>query len=161
MDTVALKARINTILPSVDVDKGLRLSVNNMKNYKKALYCALKSIRFKLPLLDSMIDTGEYGGLRVIIHTLCQLLSTIGADSMAERGYALECTVLNADPSVLQEETINYRNELAYLMDALEQTIRMMDSFPDTPSQLHRCYTPEQTRELLKESFPARSKKIS
>ena len=130
MDAVALKSKMNTILPDVDFEKGLRLSVNSMENYKKALYCALKSIRFKLPLLDSMITTDEYDGLRVITRTLGQLLTNIGADKLAERGYSLEYIVLNEEISVLQDETIQYYNELAYFMETLE------------------------------EAFPARSKKI-
>lgn len=159
MDAFALKSRMNSILPGVDIDKGLRLSVNNVESYKKALYCALKSIRFKLPLLDSMIESGEYEGLRVITHTLGQLLTNIGADGIAKRGYELECTVLNAPPSVLLEETIAYRNELAYFLEALEEAIRMLDTHSSVLKR-HQVYSPEETRQLLKEAFPTRSKKI-
>ena len=77
-------------LPEINVERGLRFSVNNVRNYRKSLYMVLKSIKFKLPLILMMVEENEYEGLGIIVHTLMQLLNNIGAESLVHECLQIE-----------------------------------------------------------------------
>lgn len=126
MKTALLREKLSA-LPEINVERGLRYSVDNIKNYRKALYMAYKSIKFKLPLIANMLDEQEYEGLGIIAHTLAQLLDNIGAESLVEECTKMETLLLNDRMEEIEASIESYTEDLADFMIRLEDAIPAID----------------------------------
>ncbi len=104
-------------VPEIEFDAGYRYFLGNMDNYLQAMLSILKSMKAKLPLLESMYRSGEFTGLRTITQTLRRMMNNVGAMGMAELSYQLESFLLN-------DQNTEF-NEL------LDQYIRCMYRFTD------------------------------
>jgi HPt (histidine-containing phosphotransfer) domain-containing protein len=91
-------------VPELQFDIGYRYFLGNMDNYTRALLPILKSVKAKLPLLESMIITKEYEGLRIIAQTLNKMLGNVGAVNLSDRFYQLERMLLNEDYTSIKDE---------------------------------------------------------
>lgn len=118
-------------LPEINVERGLRFSVNNVRNYRKALYMGLKSIKFKLPLIFSMMEEKEYAGLGVIVHTLMRLMDNIGAESMVHECLHMETLLLNDVNHEFESFLEEYVERLTDFMVRLEAAIPALDSLTE------------------------------
>jgi HPt (histidine-containing phosphotransfer) domain-containing protein len=124
----------------------------------------LKSIKSKLPLLQTMNFTEEYEGLRTIAQTLRKMLSNIGAAGIAESTYKLETALLNDDNAYIQEQLAYYIISLIELSDHLEILLKKMDvkgiakDDEDNSSFLHYDFT--KTKESIKLSSDLLERKI-
>lgn len=133
MNRFFIKEQLSS-LPEINAERGLRHCIGNVKNYRQALFMVLKSCKFKLPLMEVMLDTGEYEGLHIIIKTLGQLLDNIGADSLVKQSRHLEICILNIDSGTLKgspeaEETLTaYIHTLTDFVYRLEDALRAIDS---------------------------------
>lgn len=114
-------------IPEIDFNSGYRYFLGNMDNYAKALISILKSIKSKLPILQSMNISEEYEGLRIITQTLRKMLSNIGAAGAAEASYQLEQAVLNNNKAYIQEQLTTYIFSLVELSHHLEDLLKKMD----------------------------------
>lgn len=114
--------------PEIDFNAGSRYFLGNLDNYAKALMSILKSIKSKLPLLQSMYYSGEYEGLRTITQTLRKMLGNIGAAAMAETSYQLELTLFSEDGALVRDQLLSYIDNLVELSDHLELILKKMDS---------------------------------
>ena len=63
-------------VPEIDFNSGYRYFLGNVRNYAQALLTTLKSIKAKLPILQSMNVSGEYEGLRSITQVLQKMFQT-------------------------------------------------------------------------------------
>lgn len=122
-----LKEILST-LPEIDVERGLSFSVNSIKNYRKALYRTIKSIKFKLPLIQNMMEEREYEGLGVIAHTLTQLLYNIGEEHLAQECIKIETLVLNEKKKELEQMLENFVLQLEGFMFRLEGIMPLVDT---------------------------------
>ena len=111
----------------IDVDAGLRASVGNLANYKKALFAALKGIRGKLPIIFGMIDSNEYDGFVTIASTLSRICTSIGAAGIGEEIEYLQNTALNRNTAELKVSLPRLGRELEQLLTELEELLREMD----------------------------------
>jgi HPt (histidine-containing phosphotransfer) domain-containing protein len=151
-------------IPEIDYNIGNRFFLGNMDNYTKALLSTLKSIKSKLPILQSMIISDEYEGLRTITQTLNKMLSNIGASVIAEATYQLEMILLNEDQLSIQDQLSNYILDLVELSEHLEVLLKKMDikntieSNNDQPSFLNYDFT--KTKESIKLSSNLLERKI-
>jgi HPt (histidine-containing phosphotransfer) domain-containing protein len=114
-------------VPEIDYSSGYRYFLGNMDNYSKALMSILKSIKSKLPILQSMYLSDEYEGLRTIAQTLRKMLGNIGANGIAEATYRLEMALFNDEISSIKEELLEYIISLVELSDHLEILLKKMD----------------------------------
>jgi HPt (histidine-containing phosphotransfer) domain-containing protein len=114
-------------VPEVDFNSGYKYFLQNMENYSKALMSILKSIKSKLPILESMVYSEEYEGLRTITQTLRKMLGNIGAGGLAETSYWLEAALLNDDKADVREQLSSYIVGLSMLSDNLEMLLKKMD----------------------------------
>ena len=150
-------------VPEVDFSLGYRYFLGNMENYTKALLSILKSIKAKLPLLQQMILTDEYQGLRTIAQTLRKMLGNIGATETAEATYRLEVALYDDESTDMQEELCSYVNRLIELSDHLEQLLKLMDAKgPETKndSKTFLNYDFTKTKESIKLSSDLLERKI-
>lgn len=113
--------------PEIDFSSGCRYFYGNMDNYTKALLSMLKSIKAKLPLMDSMNNTQEFEGLRTITQTLRKMLSNIGAISLAEEAYQLETLLLNDETEQIGDSLIAFSNNLYAFSQNLEELLKKAD----------------------------------
>lgn len=133
MHTFFIKEQLSS-LPEINADRGLRHCIGNIKNYRQALYMVLKSCKFKIPLMESMLDSGEYEGLRIILNTLGQLFDNIGADSLVKQSEYLELCILNINSGALknaleaEEALTSYINTLTDFVYRLEDALHAIDS---------------------------------
>lgn len=141
-------------LPEINVERGLRYSVDNLKNYRKSLYMVHKSIKFKLPLILSMIEEEEYEGLGVIVHTLSQLLEHIGAEKLVRECSQIESKVLNAEPETLQESVQKYAELLADFMIRLEASLPAVDALAAKEQGMDLAGASLKREELIRELHP-------
>jgi len=151
-------------IPEIDYNIGNRFFLGNMDNYSKALMSILKSIKSKLPILQSMILSDEYEGLRTITQTLNKMLSNIGATGLAETTYQLEMTLLNEELPRIQDHLTEYIFGLVELSEHLEVLLKRMDikntaeSKMDQTSFLNYDFT--KTKESIKLSSNLLERKI-
>ncbi|MCR5791914.1 MAG: hypothetical protein K6G65_01965 [Lachnospiraceae bacterium] len=144
MDLELLKTKLATV-PELDVDKGISNSVGSLKNYRKSLYLVFKSIRFKLPMLSSMLEYDEYDGLRIILHTMSQFLTTVGADSLVEASRSIEKSYLN--DQLTADVFQIYLEHLASFVERLETGIRQVDSLlQNAPDHIHSVSNYKETK---------------
>lgn len=151
------------LVPEVNLTLGYRYFLGNMENYTRALLATLKSIKAKLPLLQQMMISGEYEGLRIIAQTLRKMLGNIGATDMAEATYKLEEALYNDELKDLEEELSSYVNRLVELSDHLEQLLKLLntkapDMNQDLKSFLNYDFT--KTKESIKLSSDLLERKI-
>lgn len=151
------------IVPEVNLTLGYRYFLGNMENYTRALLSTLKSIKAKLPLLQQMIISGEYEGLRIIAQTLRKMLSNIGATDMTEATYRLEEALYNDELKYLEEELSSYVNRLVELSEHLEQLLKLLNTKApemnqDMKSFLNYDFT--KTKESIKLSSDLLERKI-
>lgn len=112
-------------VPEIDFEKGYGYYLHNMENYSKALLATLKSIKSKIPILKTMLETEEYEGLRTITQTLRRMAFTIGCDRLAELSYELEYVLLN-DEDELNDRLSDYLAALEDLADRMEELIKKL-----------------------------------
>lgn len=111
-------------VPEIDLNTGYRYFLGNMDNYAKALMAILKSIKSKLPLLQSMHNSQEYEGLRTITQTLRKMLGNVGATALAESSYQLELALFIDDGAFVQEQLIEYMDGLTLFSEHLETLLK-------------------------------------
>lgn len=151
-------------VPEIDFSYGYRFFLGNMANYSKALMSLLKSIKSKLPILDTMSITEEYEGLRIITQTLRKMLGNIGALGIAEETYQLEAALLNESGSIFQLKLNDYINSLDELSNHLELLLKRLDlkglphSEDKNPNFLNYDFT--KTKESIKLSADYLERKI-
>jgi HPt (histidine-containing phosphotransfer) domain-containing protein len=151
-------------IPEIDFNSGNRYFLGNMDNYTQALMSILKSIKSKLPILQTMILSEEYEGLRTIAQTLRKMLGNIGAATMAEATYQLELALFGDEISFLQDQLTTYINNLMELSDHLETLLKKMDLKNTTKNsqeqQSFLNYDFTKTRESIKLSSDLLERKI-
>jgi len=151
-------------VPEIDFTIGSRYFLNNLENYTRALLATLKSIKSKLPILQSMAVSEEYEGLRIIAQTLKKMTGNIGANGIAEETYQLEVALLNADYSFMSEHLVTYVNDLIEFSDHLELLFKQLevkisaDAGDNTSSFLNYDFT--KTKESIKLSSDLIERKI-
>jgi HPt (histidine-containing phosphotransfer) domain-containing protein len=152
-------------IPEINYNTGYRYFLGNVDNYTKALLSTLKSIKSKLPILQSMIMSDEYEGLRTILQTLNKILGNIGATSIVESTYPLETALLNDDICSMQNHLMEYIQCLVELSEHLEILLKKMDvkntaesKMDDQSSFLNYDFT--KTKESLKLSTNLLERKI-
>ncbi|MHB8130948.1 MAG: hypothetical protein ACYDEX_18355 [Mobilitalea sp.] len=151
-------------IPEIEFNSGNRYFLGNMDNYTQALMSILKSIKSKLPILQTMMLSDEYEGLRTIAQTLRKMLGNIGAATMAEATYQLELALFGDESSFLQDQLITYINNLMELSDHLETLLKKIDvknttrNIEEQPSFLNYDFT--KTRESIKLSSDLLERKI-
>jgi len=114
-------------IPELDYCTGYRYFLGNMDNYQQALLSILKSTKSKLPILQSMLWTKEYEGLRMITQTISRMLTNVGANKLSETTYQLVMTLFNDSDSKLQEELTEYISLLFTFTEHLELLLKHMD----------------------------------
>jgi HPt (histidine-containing phosphotransfer) domain-containing protein len=114
-------------IPEIQYAVGYRYFLGNNDNYAHALMSILKSIKSKLPILQTMIITQEYVGLKTITQTLRKMLSNIGAEDISETTYLIETMLLNDDRTCLQEQLYSYVLMLVDFADRLETLLQGVD----------------------------------
>lgn len=114
-------------IPEIDFMAGYQYFLKNLDNYTQALLSTLKSIKSKLPVLQSMVLSGEYEGLRTISQTLRKMTDNIGAKEIAELSYELECALLNKDKECLQIQLVEYLDNLKVFSLHLETPLKQLD----------------------------------
>jgi HPt (histidine-containing phosphotransfer) domain-containing protein len=151
-------------IPEIDFNTGYRYFLGNMENYTKALMAILKSIKSKLPLLQSMYLSEEYEGLRTITQTLRKMLGNVGATALAETSYQLELALFNDDGAFVQDQLSSYIIGLIEISDHLELLLKRMDSKSaegkeaDNNSFLNYDFT--KTKESIRRSADLLERKI-
>lgn len=145
-------------LPEINAERGLRFSVNNVRNYRKSLYMVLKSIKFKLPLILMMVEENEYEGLSIIVHTLMQLLNNIGAESLMQECLQIETLLLNDNKDELDTALENYVESLAGFMVRLEALMPAIDTLVASELELEgdASLKMERANHLVEEFNPKR-----
>ncbi len=154
MDSLYIKEQLRS-LPEIDADRGLRHCVGNIKNYRQALYIVLKSCKFKIPLMESMLDSGEYEGLGILLNTLGQLLGNIGADNLVKQAQYLEICILNIHSGAIrnaleaEEALTSYIYTLTDFVYRLEDALRAIDSYlsKNQPAPVQNLSSLERTME--------------
>lgn len=132
-------------IPEIDFNIGNRYFLGNMDNYLQALLAMLKSIKAKLPILETMYLTGEYTGLRAITQTLSRMMNNVGAVDLAEVSYQLELQLLNEQEDF--NELFDYYIRCLYrFSDHLEDLFQRLD-----PAQISR--KKEEETSFLKYDF--------
>lgn len=114
-------------VPEIDYTSGYHYFHGNMENYTQAILATLKSIKSKVPILNSMYQTKEYAGLRTITQTLWSMLSNIGAADLAESSYQLETAYLNWDDNEFRDLLDGYISSLYKFTVHLEELLKKLD----------------------------------
>lgn len=114
-------------IPEIEFNVGYRYFLGNMDNYIQALLSILKSIKAKLPILETMYRTGEFTGLRTVTQTLQRMMSNVGAIDIAELSYQLETSLLNEQENEFNELLDQYIRYLYRFSDHLEALFHQMD----------------------------------
>lgn len=151
-------------IPEIDYSLGYRYFIGNMENYKQALLSILKSTKSKLPILQSMLRTKEYEGLRMITQTLRRMLNSVGANGLSDTSYQLEMTLLNDSDSILQEELVEYINLLYDFSEHLELLLKHLDvknsGIKEDENVSFRNYDFTKTKESIKLTADLLERKI-
>lgn len=149
-------------VPEIDFDSGSRYFLGNIQNYTQALLSILKSIKSKLPILQSMMMTQEYEGLRSITQTLQKMFGNIGAGGLAEASYQIEKALLNDE---LGDDTLSdYTYNLITFADHLESLFKNLDFMyrtdkkEDTSGFMNYDFT--KTKESIRKSSDLLERKI-
>lgn len=152
------------IVPEIDYMAGYQYFFKNINNYTQALLSTLKSIKSKLPILESMISSGEYEGLRIIAQTLRKMTANIGAKEIAEATYQLEIVLLNGDDALIQKQLIDFMNNLTEFSTHLEMLLKQLDvKRPSEGSERASTFLNfdfSKTRESIKRSADLIERKI-
>lgn len=114
-------------VPEIDFNIGYRYFLGNMNNYVQALLSILKSMKAKLPILETMYRTGEFTGLRTILQTLQRMMSNVGAADMAELSYQLEISLLNDQDNDFNELLDQYIFRIYRFSEHLEALLQRME----------------------------------
>lgn len=159
MKLCTLQEKLNNV-PEIDVEKGFRYCVGNISNYKKSLLICIKSVKAKLPLLHSMLNSNETDGLRIIVHTLIKVMDTIGAETLSRQALALETSILNNN----MDETYNQLSEFIVTLESfisrMEVAVRTIDGkdvMEETPITSNMNYDFTKTKELLRQEYSKRN----
>jgi HPt (histidine-containing phosphotransfer) domain-containing protein len=151
-------------VPEIDFNSGLRYFLGNLQNYTRALLSILKSIKSKMPIMNLMLQTGEYEGLRSITQTLQKMFSNIGAFGLEEASYQLGKALLNDDPNEKAELLADYLVRLVMFSEQLELLFKNTDFMntqslaDDVSSYFHYDFT--KTKESIKRSSDLLVRKI-
>ncbi len=151
-------------VPEIDFNSGYRYFLGNVRNYAQALLTTLKSIKAKLPILQSMNVSGEYEGLRSITQVLQKMFQNIGALELSETSYQLERLLLNdglsGKPALLKE----YIESLLVFSEHLELLFKALDFKNAAPltetSSTFLNYDFTKTKESIKLSSNLLGRKI-
>ncbi len=153
-------------MPEVDYDAGYRYFLGNRENYFRALLATLKSVKSKLPIIQTMMTAREYEGLRSIVQTLQKMFTNIGANGMAEEAYQLEKVLLNGELSLKPDILETYAQRLAIFSVHLEEMLQKVEirktmdrEADDAPAFFHHDFT--RTRESIKRTSDILERKIS
>ena len=165
---IAMKGNITQemfrCIPEIDFNIGHRYFVGNMDNYAAALLATLKSIRSKLPILNSMSLSEEYQGLRTITQTLRRISGNIGATNLAEESYQLEAALLNDNTDLVKELLDSYIMSLSELAEHLEILLKNADvskvARNDEDKSSFLNYDFSRTKESIKRSSGYLDRKI-
>lgn len=114
-------------VPEIDFDSGNRYFLGNIHNYAQALLSILKSIKAKLPILQTMMMTQEYEGLRSITQTLRKMFGNVGAGELAEASYQLEKSLLNDELNTSPDLLAEYSDSLIVFAEHLELLFKTLD----------------------------------
>lgn len=114
-------------IPEIDFNSGYRYFLGNFENYAQAMMSTLKSIKAKLPILQTMYRTVEFEGLRTITQTLQRMTKNIGANDVAEFSYQLETALLNRTNTELQDLLADYIDCLQEFSINLGQLLKKLD----------------------------------
>ncbi len=114
-------------IPEIDYDSGSRYFLGNAQNYAQALLSILKSVKSKLPILQAMISSREYEGLRSITQTLQKMFGNIGAHGLVEASYQLEKLLLNNEISLIPVLLTEYVDGLAAFSEHMELLFKSRD----------------------------------
>jgi HPt (histidine-containing phosphotransfer) domain-containing protein len=114
-------------VPEIDYGSGYRYFLGNIQNYSQALLSILKSIKSKQSILNMMLQTGEYAGLRSITQTLQKMFGNIGAFGLAEASYQLERSLLNDEITAKPEIFTDYLESLNVFSDHLELLFKSLN----------------------------------
>jgi HPt (histidine-containing phosphotransfer) domain-containing protein len=151
-------------VPEIDYNEGCRYFLGNMENYYQALLAILKSIKSKLPIIQSMMITQEYEGLRSIVRFLQKMLTNIGANSLVEDSYQLERSLLNGEiglePKLLEDYTeklITFSMHLEQMFQKVEIR-KIMDKETDSPAFFRQDFT--KTKECIKRTSDLLDRRI-
>lgn len=151
-------------VPEIDYDSGFRYFLCNIQNYSRALLSILKSIKSKLPIMNSMLQTGQYEGLRSITQTLQKMFNNIGAFGLAEDSYELEKSLLNDATNIMPELLLNYLDRLVTFSLHLELLFKTIDfkntSALDEYTASYFNYDFTKTKESIKRSSDLLGRKI-
>jgi HPt (histidine-containing phosphotransfer) domain-containing protein len=123
-------------IPEIDYSAGYRYFLGNVDNYTNALLATLKSVKSKLTILQTMILSEEYEGLRTILQTLNKILGKIGATSIVESTYELDEALLNDNRSSINNHLMEYVLCLFELSEHLESLFKKMDIKNTTESKV-------------------------
>ena len=128
-------------IPEIDFYLGYRYFLGNMDNYAKALMSMLKSIKAKLPILQSMNHTEEYEGLRILTQTLRKMLTNVGAVEASEVCYQLETVLLNDSTDYIHNQVSEFIYLLSELSEHLELFLKKLEvSNPAVDKQENTCF---------------------
>jgi len=114
-------------VPEIDFDSGSKYFLGNIRNYTQALLSILKSVKSKLPILQLMMMTQEYEGLRSITQTLRKMFSNIGAAGLAEASYQIEKALLNDGLSANTSLLSDFTDNLVTFAEHLELLFKNVD----------------------------------
>lgn len=160
----AIAREIFQYAPDIDFHFGYKYFLGNMTNYKRALLAILKSIKSKLPLMQYMLITKEYEGLRTITTTLRMMLDKVGANGLSEASYQLEVVLLNEDEFTLQNKLEEYIVALSNFSNQLETIIKLLNVNEPIPEQNEqssfRDYDFTKTRESIRRSMDLLERRI-
>lgn len=115
-----ISSELFEVIPEIDFHQGNRYFLGNMDNYTRALLAILKSVKSKLPLLQTMQNSGEYEGLRMITQTLNKMFTNVGANELALFSSQLEEAIWNENQISVSELLTQYIDSLLEFADHLE-----------------------------------------
>lgn len=143
-------------ISDINFYRGYRYFLGNMDNYKKALLATNKSVKSKISLLQAMIRTGEYEGLRSIVQTLRIMMNNIGADGLSEMSYKIEVILLNEEYDILHDILKAYQQHLEEFITELLPMLIDFDNLNDfavnTDQNSFLNYDFTKTHESIKQS---------
>ncbi len=113
-------------LPEVEFSVGYHYFLGNINNYIFGLLATLKSVKAKLPILETIYNAREYEGLRTLTQTLYRMMNQIGAKDIAMQSYELETALLNQEDRC-QELLEDYIDTLEQFLVHLEQLLMKLD----------------------------------
>lgn len=151
-------------VPEIDFYLGYRYFLGNIQNYSRAILSILKSIKSKMPIMNLMLQTGEYEGLRSITQTLQKMFSNVGALGLEEASYQMEKALMNDELSAKPELLADYLESLVLFAEHLELFFKSAD-FKNTPkleevATSYFNYDFTKTKESIKRSSDLLGRKI-